>query len=121
MKLLSPVSAALDSKFHGLLYTLNQWYSALSGNLSFGDPDGSIKQDNIIGTYADVADTGLANTEFSITHGLNLIPAGYILISSSISCNVYQQKATGTAWTSTQIFLKCDQAHAAVRLFILGH
>lgn len=108
-------------EIHWLVDLLAQWLFVLTGNLTFGDPDADIQQDNLNSWYVDIADTGLANTEFSVSHGLNLIPAGYILVSSSISCNVYQQKSTGTAWTKSAIFLKCDQAHAAIRLIILGH
>lgn len=97
---------------------LNQWFQLLIGKVSFGDPDNNSFKDNITGVYVDV--TFVANVEKAINHNLQLIPVGYLQISSIVSCNVYQQKGTGTAWTSTKIYLKCDQS-TTVRLFILGH
>lgn len=44
-----------------------------------------------------------ANVEFSVLHGLERIPVGYLLISSSASINLYDGD---TAWTKESIYLK---------------
>lgn len=62
-----------------------------------------------------VADTGNANTEFSITHHLGRVPNGYIITKSDKACGVYD---SGTTWTTTTIYLKCDTANVALSLSV---
>jgi hypothetical protein len=62
-----------------------------------------------------VADTGNANTEFTLTHYLKRAPDGFILTKSDKACNIYD---SGTAWTTTAIYLKCDAANAAVEICV---
>lgn len=72
---------------------------------------------NLNGQWANVTAPGVANTEFAIPHNLNRIPSWYIFIADR-SCNLYQLPNTGTAWTTTNIYLKCDTASAVLRIFI---
>lgn len=62
-----------------------------------------------------VADTGNANTEFSVTHHLGRSPNGYIITKSDKACGVYD---SGTTWTTTTIYLKCDTANVALSLSV---
>jgi hypothetical protein len=61
------------------------------------------------------SDTGNANVEFSITHHLDRTPIGFILTNSDKACSVYD---SGTAWTTSLIYLKCNAANAAVELYV---
>lgn len=63
----------------------------------------------------DVADTGNANAEFSIAIHLGRIPAGFILTKSDKACVIYD---SGTTWTPTIIYLKCNVANAAITLTV---
>lgn len=85
----------------------------INGQLSFGPGTGF---DNIAGTWANVADTGAADTNFSITHNLGYIPNGWILMNQSIAGVLYKGSV---AWTKTTISLKCNVAHDNVTIFIL--
>lgn len=81
--------------------------------------------DDIIGRIAaipfnrsenvSVADTGNADTEFAVSHHLTRIPSGFIVAKSNKSGVVYD---SGTAWTTTAIYLKCSAANAAVELCV---
>lgn len=114
------LSITASSKLYNLVNDyLRQWWQVLSNNISFGDPDNNSFFDNVAGVYVDV-NFAAANVEQAIVHNLQEIPAGYLVVSKNVSCDVYQQKGTGTAWTNTTIYLKCT-AIATVRLFILGH
>ncbi|KKL13084.1 hypothetical protein LCGC14_2529300 [marine sediment metagenome] len=62
-----------------------------------------------------VADTGNVNTEFSITHHLGRVPNGFIITKSDKACNVYD---SGTTWTTSLVYLKCDIANTALSLKI---
>ncbi len=62
-----------------------------------------------------VADTGTADTEFTVTHTLKRVPAGYIIVSIDKAGVVYK---TGTAWTTAAIYLKCSAANAVVSVLV---
>ena len=62
-----------------------------------------------------VADSGNANTEFSKTHHLGRIPNGFLVTKSDKACSVYD---SGTAWTISTIYLKCDAANVALSLSV---
>lgn len=62
-----------------------------------------------------VADTGNTDTEFSITHHLDRLPNGYIITKSDKAAKVYD---SGTTWTTTTIYLKCDVNNVALSLSV---
>lgn len=62
-----------------------------------------------------VADTGNADTEFTVTHYLGRIPAGFIVTDADKACSVYD---SGTAWTNNAIYLKCDAANTAISILV---
>jgi len=61
-----------------------------------------------------ISDTGAANTEFAVTHNLGVVPT-YYLWNINKSGVVY--KGT-TAWTTTNIYLKCSVANAEVKIVV---
>lgn len=61
------------------------------------------------------ADTGNADTEFSETHHLGRTPVGFILTKSDAACAVYD---SGTTWTTSTIYLKCDTANVAIEIYV---
>jgi hypothetical protein len=64
---------------------------------------------------ATVADTGTADTQFSVVHHLGRVPAGFLVTNASKAACVYK---SGTAWTVTTIYLKCNAANANIDLLI---
>jgi hypothetical protein len=95
---------------------LKIWQNACfiwNGGISFGD---GVHTDNISGVWASVPDTGLANTDFVVTHNLGRIPVGYLTMTASIATDIY----TGSvAATKTQITLRSSASHASILLFIV--
>lgn len=83
-------------------------FNCLQGRVRFGE--------NISGRFFNVSDTGSANTEFSINHNLSSIPTGYLVTSISNAGIIYK---SSTSWTSSNVYLKCSSANAAVTLFLL--
>jgi hypothetical protein len=79
---------------------------------------------NVNGQWVNVTAPVAANTEFALAHslvdgqGTPKIPSFYFFIADR-SCNLYQLPNTGTAWTTTQVFLKCDTSSAILRVFLL--
>lgn len=71
--------------------------------------------DNIACAIVDVADSGTANTEFTVDHRLGYVPTVYI---ANVSKSGYVYDSSRATWTATQMTLKCSAANAAIRLVI---
>jgi hypothetical protein len=86
------------------------------GRVRFGDgADGEIGE-NVSGEFQVISDTGAINTEFTVAHTLGAVPIGYIVTKISKAGIIYD---SGTTWTSSNLYLKCSVANAAVSLFLL--
>lgn len=101
---------------------LKDIYKALRGNISYGqqganpqNPTLGLVTDNIDGAFGSTGDTGAIDTQFTITHNLNRIPIGFHVVRQNKAGSFYD---SGTAWTTTQIFLKCNAANVAATFFI---
>ena len=71
---------------------------------------------NLKTSYVEVT-SGLANVEFTVTHGLGVIPFMHI---SNVDVGGVIYDSRRVDWTSTAIYLKCTAAAAAVRCLVLG-
>jgi hypothetical protein len=107
-----PIKLINESK-HSERIVNEQLYKVLKGNTSFGD---GTNTDNISGGWYTVVTPVTPDTQFSITHNLNIVPSGYIVMSRNKAAIVYD---SGTAWTATQIFLKCNVASTTIKIFII--
>ena len=72
--------------------------------------------DNVNCAIKEVADTGLADSEFSVAHGLGRTPVGYFIIGRDCACSVYDG---GSANTATTLYLRCSVANAALKVLII--
>lgn len=96
---------------------LEQVNKVLGGNVSFGTTTANTDRGrNINGWAATVVTPGAPDTEFAVPHGLGRIPIGFLVMSRSVSGNVY--KST-TAWTTTNIYLKDSAVSDTLVLFIV--
>lgn len=90
----------------------------LQGRVSFGAGTDGVNCENIKGQWQVVADTGSANTNFSVTHTMGQVPVGYIVTKINNAGVIY----LGTdAWTTTTVSLKSSAANSAVSLVLLGY
>src|SRR5271170_7556295 len=103
----------------GDLGTLQTQVTALqttvNGNINFPTP-GSTAQIN--GQMIPGTSASSSNTEFPVAHTLGRIPQGYIVFYKTIAGDFYQGPTTGTAWTTSDIFLKCSSASVGYLLFL---
>ena len=95
---------------------MKKLFTSINGRLRFGDGTDGERGENISGEFQVVADSGSANTEFSITHTLGAIPIGYLVTKISNAGVIYD---SGTTWTSSTIYLKSSAANSAVTVFLL--
>jgi hypothetical protein len=101
---------------------LKDVYKALRGNISYGqqgfdsaNPTLGLVTDNIDGAFGTTSDSGAADTQFTVTHNLNRLPIGFHVVRQNKAGSFYD---SGTTWTTTQIFLKCNVANVAATFFI---
>jgi hypothetical protein len=101
---------------------LGDVYKALRGNISYGkqgfneaNPTLGIVTDNVDGNFGTTANSGTADTQFVVTHNLNRVPIGFHVVRQNKAGSFYD---SGAAWTTTQIFLKCNVANVAATFFI---
>lgn len=88
-------------------------YKILRTNVSFGSVG---FPDNMAGVMLS-GNTGVAaNTQFTVTHNLGVIPVGFIILRRDQHCSIYD---TGTAWTTTQIFVAADAPNVNYTIFVL--
>jgi hypothetical protein len=120
MQVRKPSTHLTDDNNH--VEVLKDVYKALRGNISYGhtgynkhNPSLGLVMDNIDGTFASVSDTGVADTEFTVTHNLNRVPIGFHVVRQNKAGSFYD---SGTKWTTTQIFLKCNVANVAATFFV---
>lgn len=89
------------------------------GRIRFGTGDDGDRGENISGEFQVFTSDATPDTEFSVTHGLGSVPIGIIIIGQDIAGQLYQLAGTGTAWTTTTIFLKADVASVTFEVFLL--
>lgn len=106
-----------EAWFRDLLLTLKRQHEeiarALNGRVGFGDGTDS---ENIEGTWISVTTPGTPDTDFTVTHGLDRLPAGYLVMSKAAAVDVYDGSVAATV---SQITLKATVASIAIKLFIV--
>ena len=95
-------------------------FLSFGGQISFG-PSGNLNSgENMFGQWVTVANTGTANTEFTVPHTMKsdaiaIIPGNYFVTRINKGGVVYD---SGTTWTTSNIYLKCSAANATLTLFL---
>lgn len=84
----------------------------INHHISFGD---GIHADNIDGIWATVVTPGVINTNFTVTHNLQRVPVGYLVMSKTAAVDIYTGSVAATA---TQLTLKATVTGVTVNLFI---
>lgn len=73
-------------------------------------------EENLENGFITIADTGGADSEITVSHTLKRIPVGFLVINKDKYCDV---RTSGTAWTTTDIYIKCSVANCNIKLFLL--
>jgi hypothetical protein len=74
-----------------------------------GDKGGNLDAKYIVFTSAG------ANADNTISHGLNRVPRGYLVVEADKGCSVYDGLL---AWTETTITLRVDVATVALKILV---
>lgn len=87
---------------------IDTFHRALRGQLTL--------EENVSCTRVDVPDTGTADVEFEVQHGLGRVPRHY-LWNADVAGSVYDSRRT--EWTELLMYLKCSASNAQLTLTIL--
>lgn len=75
--------------------------------------------ENVEGQFQVFTTSGTPDAENTIAHDLESVPIGYIVVGQDKAGSLYQKSDTGTTWTSTNLYLKCDVASVDFTIFLL--
>ena len=91
----------------------------IARNITFLDSDGGLGSGrrclNMDAVWVQYVSNATAGTEDTVAHNLGRIPLGFWMGIPDVPAVVYRGP---TAWTSTNIFLRADQASATVNLLL---
>lgn len=86
---------------------------AANGGLGFGD---GLDMDNLIGKWMTYTTNAVADTEDTLAHNLAAVPIGFLLMLPPKAGFIYRGP---TAWTASNLYLKCSAASQTVTIFVL--
>jgi hypothetical protein len=95
-----------------IVTVLNLWSQTLKGILD----KGISFPDNIDCAFASYTSNAVADTEDTVSHTLGKIPTYFFVGDIDKGGVVYR---SGTAFTSSNVFLKCSVATCAVKLLLI--
>lgn len=84
--------------------------------ISFGDGTDTSTGQNTDTSFLTGISDAIANTETLFTHNLGRVPVGFFVVNKDKAGTFYKG---ATAWTSTQISLKCNVATVAFSVILL--
>jgi hypothetical protein len=106
-KMSGPTAAYLTSALRNIIAKFN-------GGISLGSGDSGYRAGNIDAQYIDVYTPSVADTEFTVPHGLGRKPIGYDIVRRDKAAIVYD--SSGGSWNDTTLYLKCNVASTTVKL-----
>jgi len=112
-----PVVPDKFEKFEDLVDYLNDLNQAISNSVSELQEEfnGKIEIVNLLAKELSISDTGSANTEFTVSHKIGIVPSYYIWNIDKAGI-VYDSRRS--SWTTEEIYLKCSVANAALKILI---
>ena len=96
--------------------TLRHLLLMSQGRVRFGTGDDGVGGENIAGEFQVFTTSGTPDAENTVTHTVGSVPIGYIVLKQDKAGSLY---LGSSAWTSTDVYLKCDVATVAFTIFLL--
>ena len=88
----------------------------LNGRLTLGTGVTGHRAGNMDGQWITVLTPGVANTEFTVPHGLGRLAVGYLVVDKDRAADIYSFDKG--SWDSSIMILKCSVADATVNLWV---
>ena len=104
-----------------LLFTFGQ------SRVRLGDGTTGTAGENLSGEFVEFTSDATPDTEFTVSTATNgtfqqsegTIPVGRIILWQDLAGSLYQSPTSGTNWTSSSVFLKCDVASVTFKVFLI--
>lgn len=93
--------------------------TVLQGRVRFGNSTSGFRGENIQGEFKQFTSSTTPDAENTVSHTIGAVPIGIIILWQDKAGSLYQGPSTGTAWTSSNIYLKCSVASVTFLLFIV--
>lgn len=106
---ITPYDRALDADIASI-------FNVLKGRVRFGTGTDGARGENISGEFQVFTTSATPDAENTIAHTIGAVPIGYIVLKQDKAGSLYD---SGTTWTSTNLYLKCDVASVAFTIFLL--
>jgi len=90
-----------------LLSAWQELAGIINGGLRFADNNNA--------QIITISDSGAANSENTVAHTLKRTPTGFIVVNIDKAGVTYD---SGTAWSATNIYVKCDVANCVIKLLV---
>lgn len=110
-----PQAHQLDPAIRSILDTLINWARILNGNLELGTGTDTELGAHVEGQFHVITTDATPGNETTITHNLERAVVGYSVIRRDKAGIIYDGT---TAWTTTNIYVKCDVASMTCTLFL---
>lgn len=108
-----------DPRYKHINADIVNLFLCLQGRIRLGDGGDGTSGENIAGQFQEFTSDAVADTQFTVAHTIGSIPVGYIVLWQNIAGTLYQGPSTGTAWTDSNIYLKCNVASVTFKVFLL--
>jgi len=95
---------------------ISSLFTALHGRVRFGSGTDGDRGENISGEFQVFTSNATPDTEDTVAHTIGAVPVGYIVLKQDKAGSLYD---SGTAWTSTNVYLKCSVASVTFTIFLL--
>lgn len=92
---------------------------ATQNRLRFGSGTDGDNGENISGQFQLFTSDATPDAENTIAHTIRSVPIGYLVLYQDKAGSLYQGPSTGTAWTSSAVYLKCDVASVTFLIFLI--
>lgn len=89
------------------------------GRVSFGSGVDGERGQNISGEFQEFTTSATPDAENTIAHTIGSVPIGYVIMHQDKAGSLYQGPTTGTNWTSSNVYLKCDVASVTFNIFLI--
>ena len=89
------------------------------GRVSFGSATSGDKGENLSGEFVEFTTSATPDAENTISHTMGVIPLGFTILWQDKAGSLYQGPTTGTNWTSSNVYLRCDVASVTFKIFLI--
>lgn len=94
-------------------------FLALHSRLRFGSGTSGDRGENISGEFLTFTTSATPDAENTTAHTVGSVPIGFIVLHQDKAGSLYQGPTTGTNWTASNIYTKCDVASVTFSIFLI--